>query len=304
MSPAPSHNTDDPKSGGVASCTYRQPGILERPPLCGDAAIIRADNCTCVREDSSKCHLDPTQPMPNKNTIRDFSAASPRELVAILTQGVIAHRYMRQRDQLHGNITPRHIMVDVTKSQECDHSPLGSTDKPVCSCVMLVDPDPPIHCSSPGNPNGIVSHRPLPFTSMRIIRELARAWKDIEPCIPTVHDDLESFAWILVWEYTMKARERESDDPTSVARWNYKYLSSTDHCTVEIIKQRMWETEDALRSFTKLFHNWVECAQNKAFFEDEVYDAFVQIAGRHLEAAEYWGSWEDFFTGKKKECVR
>ena len=119
--------------------------------------------------------------------------------------------------------------------------------------------------------------------------------------IHTVRDDLESFVWVLIWEYLSKAKARgclsKHDSIT------FSLLASESYSEVMAVKLELsnsFQTTKSTpfaRSLLPLISRWLLCAQSlqTPTSWDSVYEEFFSIAVECLDEARDWDSWDDFF---------
>ena len=121
--------------------------------------------------------------------------------------------------------------------------------------------------------------------------------------IHTARDDLESFVWVLVWQYLSIAKDRgcaskrESYTLSSLSSQNYTHLLAAKlgmlHNATKSMKQNSFA-----RSFSPLIKRWLLCVQSPKtpMSWDSVYAEFFSIAIECLDEANDWDSWDVFFA--------
>ncbi|KAK7693795.1 hypothetical protein QCA50_003367 [Cerrena zonata] len=136
----------------------------------------------------------------------------------------------------------------------------------------------------------------LPFMSVRVVDGLLYG-KNVAR---TVWDDLESFAWILLWEYLFRGKARDC-----LTDHEQLILKASDDCRlVRAAKVEMTCYRFSCNvglSFMPLITKWIACVEPKAAPESwqSVYEEFLDIAVQSLSEAQDWDSWDDFFTRKQ-----
>lgn len=138
----------------------------------------------------------------------------------------------------------------------------------------------------------------LPFMSYRIVKAL----KVGKPVAHTVWDDLESFVWVLVWEYLYKAKERGC--LTGGELEILQDLASDEYRSVILAKVviRVGEVEKPFgSSFWPLITKWFACTRSREIESwDSVYDEFLSAGVGCLNDSTDWDSWDNFFGPRKQ----
>ena len=120
--------------------------------------------------------------------------------------------------------------------------------------------------------------------------------------IHTARDDLESFVWVLIWQYLSIAQDRGCASKRE--SYSLSILSSQDYSDLFVVKLGMshgatksMKQNSFARSFSPLIKRWLLCVQSSKTPTswDSVYEEFFSIAIECLEEANDWDSWDVFF---------